>query len=152
MDVPGLVRSLAEPLAAERGLVLVDVEYHGGRRQALVRVTLHKPEGVNLDDIEGFHRALEPLLDTADPIPGSYMLEVSSPGAERPLRTERDFEIFTGRTIHIAAKEPIDGRREWSGRLIGVDGGEVRIGTGPEGHAIVTVPLSMVAWAKLRLE
>lgn len=151
MDLPGLVRSLAEPLAAERGLVLVDVEYHGGRRPVL-RVTLHKAEGVGLDDLEGFHRTLEPLLDAAGPVPGGCSLECSSPGAERPLRTEREFEIFTGRAVHIAAKEEIGGRREWSGRLLGASDGHVRIAYGPEGHEVVAVPLAQLAWAKLRLE
>lgn len=150
MDVLGLVRSLAEPLATERGLVLVDVEYHGGRRQALLRVTLHKSDGIGLDDLESFHRALAPLLDAADPVPGNYMLEVSSPGAERTLRTERDFEIFSGRAVQLAATEAIGGRREWQGRLLGVADGQVRIAASAD--EVLTVPLAQVAWAKLRLE
>ena len=152
MDLPGLVRSLAEPLAAERGLVLVDVEYHGGRRQPLLRVTLHKADGVGIEDLAGFHRALEPLLDAAGPKPGSYMLECSSPGAERPLRTERELEIFTGRAVHIAAKEAIGGRREWSGRLLGAGEGQVRIALGPDDGDVVAVPLAQLAWARLRLQ
>ncbi len=152
MDVRAVVLALAEPLAAQRGLTVVDVEYHGGRREALVRIVLHRAGGVDLDDVEGFHRAFEPLLDAADPIPGAYTLEVSSPGAERPLRTERDFTIFSGRAVRLAAREVVDGRREWSGQLLGVDDGAVRIACGPDDGDIVAVPLAQIAWAKLRLE
>ncbi len=146
------VLALAEPLAAARGLVLVDVEFGSERRRMVLRCVVDKPGGITLDDIEGFHRALDPLLDEADPIPDSYVLEVSSPGLERPLRNERDFRIFAGRPVLLASREPIDGRREWAGRLLGLDQDAVRIAFGPAEELQVSIPLPQIAWARLRIE
>ncbi len=145
------VQALAEPLAAGCGLVLVDVRFFSERGTPTLRCTVDKAGGVTLDDIEGFHRALDPVLDTADLIAHSYVLEVSSPGAERPLRTPRDFELFAGRDIVLAAREAVGGRREWRGRLCGLDGGRVVMACGPDGSERVEVPMDLVAWARLRL-
>lgn len=152
MGVREAVFALAEPLAAERGLTLVDVEVAGAPGRTVVRCVLDKPGGVMLDDCEGFHRALDPLLDAADPVPHSYVLEVSSPGQERPLRTERDFRLFAGRAVLLAAKGEVDGRREWAGRLLGVQGGAAVVAFGDAEAERVVVPLDQVAWARLRLE
>jgi ribosome maturation factor RimP len=145
------VRDLAEPLAAEQGLVLIDVEFRAQRRGAVLRCTLDRAGGITLGDIERFHRALDPLLDAAAPIASSYVLEVSSPGAERPLRTPRDFELFAGRPVALAAREPVDGRREWHGRLLGLDGGCAVVAFGADEAERVAVPLPLVAWARLRV-
>ncbi len=119
-EVCTLVWDLAEPLAEHMGLLLVDVTYTGHT----LRVTLDRAGGgVRLQEVEAFHRALEPSLDNLDPIPASYTLEVSSPGAERPLRTERDYRIFAGRSVRIQMTEVVEGRRVWEGQLVGlVDG------------------------------
>lgn len=152
LDVRETIFALAEPLAGGMGLTLVDVEVAGAPGRTLVRCVLHKPGGVTLDDCEDFHRALDPLLDAADPLPGSYVLEVSSPGQERPLRTERDFRIFAGRAVLLAAREAVDGRREWAARLLGVAEGAVELAFGPEEAERVSVPLPLVAWARLRMQ
>ena len=144
------VLALAEPLAQGLGLVLVDVEFTGERGRSVLRFTVDKQGGVTLNDVEGFHRALDPLLEAADPIPHSYVLEVSSPGLERPLRTARDFTLFAGRPVALAARVPLDGRREWQGRLCGLEGAAVIVSFGPGEDQRVAVPLDQVAWARLR--
>jgi ribosome maturation factor RimP len=143
------VRALAQPLAEARGLVLIDVEFGAERGRRVLRCVVDKGGGITLDDIEAFHRALDPLLDEADVISESYVLEVSSPGAERPLRSERDFRLFAGRRVRLAAREPVAGRREWAGRLLGVAEGTVRLAVGPEEAEQVAVPLAAVSWARL---
>ncbi len=115
----------------------------------MLRVVVDRPGGVSLEDVEGFHRELKGVLDVAPPLPGTYALEVSSPGAERPLRTERDFRLFAGRPVLLAAREPVDGRHEWAGWLVGLDDGQVVVRLGDGGH--VRLPLRAVAWARLRL-
>ncbi len=149
MDVQAAVLGLAEPLATKQGLTLIDVEFHSGRRRSILRCVLDKPSGVTLDDCERFHRALGALLDEADPVPGSYVLEVSSPGAERSLKTEREFRLFVGRAVRLAAREDVAGRREWQGVLLGMEEGAVLLQPGVAGAAAVAVPLSEIAWARL---
>ena len=151
VGVADQVRDLAAPLAADHGLVLVDVELRSGRGGPVLRCTLDKAGGITLDDIERFHRALDPLLDAAAPIAGHYVLEVSSPGAERPLRTPRDFELFAGRPVAVAAREPVDGLREWHGRLLGLEEGCAVVAFGPDEALRVAVPLTQIAWARLRV-
>ncbi len=149
MGVSQEVSALAEPVAARRGLVLVDAAMHVASGRSVLRVVVDRPDGVTLADAEGFHRELEALLDAAPALPGAYALEVSSPGAERPLRTERDFRLFVGRAVLLAARAPVDGRREWAGWLVGLEDGQVVVRLGDGGQ--VRLPLPAVAWARLRL-
>ena len=151
MDVRETVLALAEPLAAERGLVLIDVEVAGSPGRCILRCVLDRPGGVTLDDCAGFHRAIDPLLDAADPVAGAYVLEVSSPGQERALRTERDFRLFSGRLVLLAARLEIAGRREWSGRLVGLEGDQVVVAFGEGEAERVAVAIADVAWARLRM-
>ena len=90
------VRSLAEPVAAQCGCEVWDVEYVREAGAWYLRVYIDKPGGVGIDDCEAVSRALDPVLDEADPVPGSYVFEVSSAGAERELKRPGDFERFIG--------------------------------------------------------
>jgi ribosome maturation factor RimP len=93
------VLALAEPVAAQQGCEIWDVEYvkeAGGR---YLRVYIDKPDGVSIQDCENFSRALDPILDEADPIPDSYVFEVSSAGAERQLKRPGDFARFLGAQV-----------------------------------------------------
>ena len=146
------VWALAEPLATANDLILVDVEWAGAPGRAVLRCILDKRGGLGLDDCAGFHQALTPLLDASDTIAESYVLEVSSPGLERPLRTERDFRLFAGRLVRVAAHTAIDGRREWEGHLRGVEDGRVLLAEGIEEGGGVAVPLAEIAWARLAWE
>ncbi len=119
--------AIAEPLARDLGLALVDVEHvrEGGR--LILRFVVDRPDGLSLDAIAAFHRALEPVLDAADLIAGRHYVEVSSPGLLRPLRRDRDFATFTGRTVRVSTYAPVDGSKEFVGRLDGLVDGEVRL-------------------------
>jgi len=79
--------------------------------------------GVTVDDCEHASRRVSAVLDAADPIPGEYTLEVSSPGFDRPLRTQAHFQRFVGSRVHVESVEPRDGRRRWTGRLVAADDG-----------------------------
>ena len=91
-NVVTTVRELVAPVADSMGYTLWDVEFvrEGARR--VLRITLDKPEGINIDDCEAFHRTIDPMLDEADPIDQSYYLEVSSPGIERELKYDFHFD------------------------------------------------------------
>ncbi|MBE3577425.1 MAG: ribosome maturation factor RimP [Limnochordales bacterium] len=128
--VVDVVSQLAEPVAAELGLELVDVVYEKEGSRWLLRVFIDKPGGVTIADCEMMSRRLDPLLDEADPIPHEYALEVSSPGVERPLKRPADFQRFAGQEVALRLFAPVEGRRNWQGRLLGLDdAGNVRLAT-----------------------
>lgn len=113
--------ALIEPLLAQLGYELVDLEYAPGRHQSLVRVFIDRPAGVGIDDCERVSHELSALLDVEDPVPTAYRLEVSSPGFDRPLRTRAHFERFAGSRVFVELKAPREGRRRYTGMLRGVD-------------------------------
>ena len=128
---PGIaevVAALAEPLAEELGYFLWDVEYvkEGGRR--ILRITIDSEEGINNDDCEKMHRALDPVLDEADPIEEAYYLEVSSPGIERELRTDMHIDACEGWNVEVRLYAPVDGSKIFRGKLMTLgENGSVRI-------------------------
>ena len=119
------VRSLAEPVAAQCGCEVWDVEYVREAGAWYLRVYIDKPGGVGIDDCEAVSRALDPVLDEADPVPGSYVFEVSSAGAERELKRPGDFERFIGEQVEVKHYQPIDGAKSHVGLLRGYDNGDV---------------------------
>lgn len=111
------VRAIVEPLVADRGLEVYDVEHPGG----VVRVLVEGPDGVDLDRLGELTRALSLALDEADPVPGRYTLEVSSPGLERPLRTPRHFQRAVGDEVTVKTRVEVDGERRLRGTLAAAD-------------------------------
>ena len=132
--VTELVSALAAPLVEEAGCTLWDVEYVREAGQWFLRVYIDKEGGVSINDCEAVSRPLSDALDEADPIEGSYVLEVSSAGADRPLKKPEHFAAFLGAPVLARLIRPLpDGRREVRGTLTGyennvmtldVDGGE----------------------------
>jgi ribosome maturation factor RimP len=110
---------LVEPLVGRLGYELVDLEYGAGH--GIVRVFLDAAAGVGVDDCERVSREISALFDVEDPIPGTYTLEVSSPGFDRVLRTREHFGRFVGSRVFVELKEPRDGRRRYTGELLAVD-------------------------------
>ena len=110
------VAELAEPLVEEFGYFLWDVEFvkEGGRR--VLRITIDSEEGITIDDCEKVHRAIDPVLDEADPIEEAYYLEVSSPGIERELRTDMHIEACEGWDAEVRLYAPIDGAKSFRGK------------------------------------
>ena len=128
--VTELVAELAAPAVAEQGCTLWDVEYVREAGQWYLRLYLDKDGGVNILDCEAVSRKVSDLLDQADPIEGSYTFEVSSAGAERPLKRPSDFERFLGSPVLVKTYKPKDGRKEFAGVLAGYDNGAVLLDMG----------------------
>lgn len=143
------VAALAEPVAAQCGCEIWDVEYVREAGSWYLRVYIDKPGGVSIDDCEAVSRALDPILDEADPIPTSYVFEVSSAGAERVLRRPGDFARFLGEQVEVRHYQPVNGAKSHTGALVErTDDGTVTIETKGER---LSFPAAQVAQVRLRL-
>ncbi len=144
--VVGQVRALAEALCDAQGLELVHVEFLRDRGGRVLRLFIDKPGGVALEDCAAVSRELGDVLDVHLPDIGRYHLEVSSPGANRPLSRESDFERYKGCPAKIRTLRPIDGQRNFTGILAGVSGRAVVLVKGPN---TVAVPIEDILKAQL---
>lgn len=143
------VEQLAAAAAARWGYTLAGVDVAGESRRPIVRVYVEGASGVSVDDCARISEELGRALDLHDPVPQAYTLEVASPGLDRALRGEPDFLRFAGRTIELTAREPVEGRRRWKGRLVGIEAGQVVL---EDGGAVVRLALDQVASARLVVE
>jgi ribosome maturation factor RimP len=114
------VRSVAAPIVQALNVELVDVEWTGQGGRTMIRVFIDKPGGVGLDDCEHVHQSLGHALDVEDPIPHAYVLEVSSPGLDRPLKRHDDYRRSVGKLVNVKLRRPIDGQWRVTGRLVDV--------------------------------
>ena len=122
------VYDLALPVAEKMNLDIWDVEYLKEAGQWFLRVYIDRAEGgIFIADCEEFSREMDPILDEADPIEGSYVFEVSSAGAERALKRPSDFERFMGDNVEVKLYKAVEGRKSWQGTLRGYDDGRVTI-------------------------
>ena len=121
------LHALIEPTVASLGFELLGVLCRGGRSRGLIRIYIDHDDGVTVDDCARVSHRVNGLLDVEDPIPGEYDLEVSSPGADRPLFVEGHFARFAGTDVEVTLRRPIAGRRRFTGTLGGYDGGVVLI-------------------------
>jgi ribosome maturation factor RimP len=140
------LRAMLEPGVKALGFELVDTELSGGAGQAVLRVYIDHPRGINVDDCARVSRQLSAILDVEDPIAGHYMLEVSSPGLDRPLVVRADFERYRGETVKIKTHEPIMGRRNFTGRLAAIEGERVTVDVDGESYDL---PLAGIERARL---
>ena len=143
------VLQLATPITESRGLELVDVEYNKEGENWILRVFIDKEGGVSIKDCQEVSRDLESQLDTVEPIEKSYLLEVSSPGLDRPLKDKEDFERFAGQLIDVSTYAPVQGAKEFTGKLLGLEDDEIKIEV--EGEKLA-IPRSKVAKTKLAVE
>jgi len=141
------VTEIARRVASSEGLTLVDVEIKGGRSNALLRVYIDKPGGVSHADCETVSEQLSAILDVEDPFPGSYTLEVSSPGLDRALTKPHDFEYFAGRRARVVLRQPVDNQQVLEGKLAGFQDGRVRLDLGENG--VRELELSNISKARL---
>ena len=120
-NITAICEEIAEPVAERLGYVIWDTEYvrEGGRY--ILRYTIDKDGGVDINDCERFHREIDPLLDEADPIEESYTLEVSSPGIERELKYEWHYECCIGDTVEARLYKPYNGTKSFVGKLLPLD-------------------------------
>jgi ribosome maturation factor RimP len=119
--------ALLAPVVAGLGYELWELEYTPRSGGGLLRLYIDSPQGIGLDDCERVSRAVSGTLDAADPIPSHYTLEVSSPGLDRVLRTRAHFERFAGERVRLEMMQPVEGRKRFSGRLLGVEADEITL-------------------------
>ena len=122
-NVAAVVRELVKPLCEEFGYILWDVEYVKEGADMILRITIDTDAegGISIDDCERLHRAVDPLLDEADPIEESYMLAVSSPGVERTLTEPFHFERMAGSDVVLKFFAAVDGSKSLRATLVGLD-------------------------------
>ena len=136
--VVATVKRLAEPIAEGLGYELWDVEYVKEGADYYLRITIDSTDGITIEDCERMHRAIDPVLDEADPIEGFYHLEVSSTGIERELKTDRHIQASEDWSVEVRLYAPVDGSKTYTGRLLPLgEGGEVRIAADPDGRELV---------------
>jgi ribosome maturation factor RimP len=119
------VRALVNPILSDQGLELVEVEFQRETRGWILRLYIDRPPGVTLGDCQKVSEELGDHLDVADIIDVPYHLEVSSPGLDRPLTRDTDFVRFVGKAARIVTRDPIEGQRNFRGRLAGLTNGVV---------------------------
>lgn len=148
------VFNLASRLAEDCRFDLVDLRVSTGGRKTTIRVDIDKDGGITLDECAVFNRRLGALMDVEDPVQGSYILEVSSPGLDRPLKRPEDFEKNRGRLVRIVTKEMIDNQSFFTGRISGVSGETFKLAiSGKKGLLReIDIPFSIVSRANLEVE
>jgi ribosome maturation factor RimP len=150
-DLEERLLSLSRRAAEAEGLQVawIELKRHGGSK--VFRVFIEREDAsASIADCERLTHRLGLLLDVEDPIDSAYVLEVSTPGLDRPLRNERDYERFAGRLARIKTRSPLGGRRRFVGRLGGMNEGGVRIDDEEIGE--VSVPLDSIESARLEVE
>lgn len=143
------VEKLIAPVIDDFGLELVDIEYVKEGAQWYLRIFIDKESGVDIDDCANVSRAAGEVLDQNDPIAQAYTLEVSSPGLERPLKKEQDFERFKGKLVRVITKEVYQGYKEFTGYLVGLIDDEIVLEYEEEK---IGIPRSLVEKANLTFE
>jgi ribosome maturation factor RimP len=143
------VEKIARPILEEEGLELVELEYKKEGQTRFLRIFIDREDRpVDLEDCSRASERLSQALDEADPIPEAYVLEVSSPGAERPLKKERDFQRAVGKHVRVTTFEPIGGQKTFEGVLTYYDGERLTV---REKKNSVEIPLDKVAKARLAI-
>ena len=149
-SVEDRVRAIADRVATDHGLELVHSEVAGPDNKPIVRIFIDKSNGVTHQDCTEVSLHVGTLLDVEDFIHASYTLEVSSPGIERGLYKLGDYERFAGSLAKVRARKPINGQRNFRGRLLGTDGEDVLIEDRTSGR--VRVPFEVIAKANLEMD
>jgi len=144
------VQELAERVAIDHGLELVHAEVAGPENKPIVRVFIDKPHGVTHDDCSDVSLHLGTILDVEDFIHASYTLEVSSPGLERGLYKRADYERFAGSDAKLKTRQPIEGQRNFRGRILGVDENDVLFEDRTNGR--VRIPFDIITKANLEVD
>ncbi len=150
MDLSARVAEIVAPSIAAMGYELVRVQLLGDRAPVLqVMAERSDRAGMTVEDCAQISRAVSAVLDVEDPIDGTYTLEVSSPGIDRPLVALRDFERFSGHLAKVETRVPVDGRKRFRGALAGIEGEAVRLELVDDG--MVLLPHAQISRAKLVL-
>ena len=145
-NIAAVVREIIAPVAEEMGVFVWDVEFVKEGADKHLRITLDNEEGININDCEQFHRAIDPLLDEADPISEAYILEVSSPGIERELKYPEHIDACEGWDVEVKLYAPRDGSKQFRGVLLGYDEeGNITIKAGEQTLAFKPEEIAKIA-------
>jgi len=144
------IENLIAPVADELGYELVRVQMQGGARRATLQIMAERRDraAMLVEDCARLSRAISTVLDEADPITEEYMLEVSSPGIDRPLMKRADYERFMGHDVKLEMNAPVDGRKRFQGAMTAIEGDNLLL-AGETGSA--SLPLAQIKTAKLIL-
>ncbi len=146
--ITDLTAELARPVVEACGCTLWDVEYIKEAGSWYLRLYIDKEDGVSIDDCEAVSRGVDPLLDEADPIQDPYTFEVSSAGADRPLKKPEHFEAFMGAQVDVKFYKAVNGQKNCTGILAGYDDGNVTLEMGGE---TVTFDKKEIAFVRLHV-
>lgn len=154
-DICGRVIAIAQPILESLRIELVDIEFRRSGKELILCLYIDKEGGVTIDDCADVSRELSLIIDVEDFIPGNYSLEVSSPGLDRPLKKESDYERFAGKLVKIKTYEPFpddagNRRKTFLGQLVGLKDGHVGVKL-TEGQT-ASIPLERIAKANLEFE
>jgi len=144
------IGKIIERVAVREGLELVHWETVGPRNNFVLRIYIDKPGGVSHGDCQAVSTQVGTLLDVEDLIPNRYVLEVSSPGIERGLYKRPDYERFSGSRVKVKTSQPIDGQRNFRGKLIGLVGDSVSLDADGRGH--MEIPYEQIVKANIEYE
>ncbi|WP_010269459.1 ribosome maturation factor RimP [Paenibacillus senegalensis] len=147
-SIKDVVGEMVTPFLEENHMELVDVEYVKEGSNWFLRVYVDKEGGIDIEDCGRVSEFLSAQLDERDPIPSAYFLEVSSPGAERPLKKPRDYERAVGKHVLVTVYEPVDGLKEFEGTLTSYDETGLAVAIGQKTYRI---PADKVASARLAI-
>lgn len=149
INIERKVEELVKPLIEEAGYELIALEYVKEGTDWYLRFFIDHPRGITIDDCETISRKIEEVLDRVDPIPGSYILEVSSPGIERPLRSEEDFIKYQGSLVLINTYAPIEGKKSFKGILKGSSADEIIVTVDKKD---LSIPRKLISKAQLTVD
>ncbi len=150
MSLTERITDIIEPVIRFRKLELVDVVFFKGSSRGVLKVTIDHDLGVGIDDCTAVSREISALLDVEDIVPGSYALEVSSPGLDRPLKSLEDFMRFAGKVAKVTMAEPVSDKRSIVGRILRVEGESVVLES--DGDIAIAVPFNKIKKARLEVE
>jgi ribosome maturation factor RimP len=128
------------------GYDLIEIEHFPNPKHGVLRLYIDKEGGVNVDDCSSVSHQISALIDVEDPVRGQFNLEISSPGADRPLRRLKDFQRFTGSLVKLKTVMPLEGQRNFKGRLLEASEDTVVIETDDEE---ISLPMSAVEKARI---
>ncbi|CAH8770040.1 ribosome maturation factor RimP [Paenibacillus dendritiformis] len=147
-NIKSVVESMITPYLEENGFELVDIEYVKEGSSWFLRIFVDKEGGIDIEDCGRISEYASQKLDETDPIEDAYFLEVSSPGAERPLKKPQDVAKSVGKHVFVTTYEPIGGLKEFEGELVSFDGETMVVQVGGKDRAI---PYNKVASARLAI-
>jgi len=144
------LEEMIRPLVESQGGDLVELQYGQPKRgRGILRLFVDRPGGITIEELARINRIVGGLLEVHDVIPGSYTLEVSSPGLTRALKKPEDYQRYVGRLVRVTTRAPWEGRQVHSGILQGLEDDQVYL---EEGESVLRIPLSEIARARLDID